>query len=60
MFKVVVQGDEQQWQLDLLPADVSSAQLVSRITLRGRQDRLEEVATLQADGDRSVMTLSPR
>jgi hypothetical protein len=59
MFKVVVQGDPQRWQVDLLPATVTSAQLVSRITLRGRQDRLEEVETLQADGDRSVMTLSP-
>ena len=29
------------------------------ITLRGRDDRLLEVETLQADGDRSVMTLSP-
>jgi hypothetical protein len=59
MFKVVLQGDASRWQLDLLPSDVTSARLVSRITLRGRDDRLLEVETLQADGDRSVMTLSP-
>jgi hypothetical protein len=60
IFKVVVQGDERQWQVDLLPSDVSSAQLVSRITLRGQGDQLREVETLQADGDRSVMTLSTK
>ena len=60
MFKVVVQGDASSWQIDLLPADVSAAQLVSRVTLRGREDQLLEVETLQADRDRSVMTLSSR
>jgi hypothetical protein len=59
MFKVVLQGDLARWQIDLLPSQTSSAQLVSRITLRGRDDQLLEVETLQADGDRSVMTLSP-
>jgi hypothetical protein len=60
MFKVVLQGNAASWQIDLLPSDSTSAQLVSRITLRGREDRLLEVETLQADGDRSVMTLSPQ
>lgn len=59
MFKVVVQGDAGRWQMDLLPSDPTSAQLVNRITLRGRDDQVLEVETLQADGDRSVMTLSP-
>jgi hypothetical protein len=45
--------------MDLLPSDVTAAQLVNRVTLRGRDDQLLEVETLQADGDRSVMTLSP-
>ena len=59
-FKVVVQGDAARWQVDLLPSDSDMAKLVSRITLRGHEDRLEEVETLQADGDRSVMTLTDR
>ena len=59
-YKVVVQGDAARWQVDLLPSDSDMAKLVSRITLRGREDRLEEVETLQADGDRSVMTLTDR
>ena len=59
VFKVVLQGDAGRWQVDLLPSDASSAQLVTKITLRGRDDQLQEVETLQADGDRSVMTLSP-
>jgi hypothetical protein len=59
VFKVVIQGDAAQWQMDLLPSDTASAQLVSRITLRGRDDQVLEVETLQADGDRSVMVLSP-
>ena len=60
MFKVVVQGDASSWQIDLLPSDVAAAQLVTRVTLRGREDQLLEVETLQADQDRSVMTLSSR
>jgi hypothetical protein len=60
MFKVVLQGDAANWQIDLLPSDVAVAQLVTRVTLRGRDDQLLEVETLQADRDRSVMTLSPR
>jgi hypothetical protein len=59
IFKVVVQGTAAAWQIDLLPSDATSAQLVNRITLRGQDDRLLEVETLQADGDRSVMALSP-
>jgi hypothetical protein len=59
LFKVVIQGDASRWQMDLLPSDPTSAQLVNRITLRGRDDKLLEVETLQADGDRSVMSLSP-
>jgi hypothetical protein len=59
MFKVVLQGDASRWQMDLLPSDTAAAQLVNRITLHGREDHLLEVETLQADGDRSVMSLSP-
>lgn len=59
-FKVVVQGDERRWQIDLLPSDPASATLVSKITLIGSAGRLDEVQTLQADGDRSVMMLSPK
>jgi len=59
VFKVVLQGGASSWQIDLLPSDVTVAQLVTRVTLRGREDRLLEVETLQADRDRSVMTLAP-
>jgi len=59
LFRVVVQGSEASWQIDLLPLDAASAELVSRITLRGSADSLREIETLQADGDRSVMLLSP-
>ncbi|NLD53724.1 MAG: outer membrane lipoprotein carrier protein LolA [Burkholderiaceae bacterium] len=59
-FKVVVQGDAARWQIDLLPSDSDMAKLVNRVTLRGRDDRLEEVETLQSDGDRAVMTLTDR
>ena len=59
VFKVVIQGDAARWQIDLLPSDTASAQLVNRITLHGRDDQVLEVETLQADGDRSVMVLSP-
>ena len=54
-----MQGSEASWQIDLLPWDAASAELISRITLRGSADSLREIETLQADGDRSVMLLSP-
>jgi hypothetical protein len=59
MFKVVIQGDQARWQMDLLPSTTTSAELVNRITLRGRDDQVLEVETLQADGDRSLMVLTP-
>ncbi|MGE0801409.1 MAG: LolA-related protein [Lautropia sp.] len=57
LFRVVVQGSDEAWQIDLLPSDTSAAELVARITLRGRGDQLAEIETFQADGDRSVLQI---
>ncbi len=52
-FKVVVQGDERRWQIDLLPSDPASATLVSKITLLGSDDGCVEVRD-SAGGRRSL------
>ena len=41
----------------LLPSDPDLAQLVTRIVVEGRAARIDTIEILQADGDRSLMSL---
>ena len=59
-YRVTVDGTQSQWRLTLLPSDQKIAALVSRITINGRDDRMESFEVLQADGNRSVTTITPR
>jgi outer membrane lipoprotein-sorting protein len=56
-FKPIAQGTDQHWQLVLLPSDPDLAQLVTRIVVQGREGRIDTIEILQADGDRSLMSL---
>lgn len=58
-YRTIAQGDDANWQLVLLPADPDLASLVIRIVVAGQADRIATIEILQADGDRSVMTLKP-
>ena len=50
-------GSPERWKLTLLPSDQKIAALVLRITLGGHGHQIDRIEYLQADGDRSVMTI---
>ena len=52
-------GEREQWTLTLLPNEQAVAALVQRITIKGQRNRILSIDTLQADGDRSLLTLQP-
>ena len=52
-------GNAARWKLVLRPLDPSLAVLVERIEFGGTQAQVRSVEIFQADGDRSLMTLSP-
>lgn len=59
-YRVQLDGSASQWRLTLLPSDPKIAALVSRVTVEGRDTRLESIEVLQADGNRSVTTITPK
>ena len=58
-YKLVLNGDENRWTLDLLPDDQRIAAFVLRITFGGSKNQVNWIKYLQADGDTSVMTIEP-
>lgn len=52
-------GDVAGWRLKLRPLDPSLATLVERIEISGSHAQVRTVEIFQADGDRSVMSLTP-
>lgn len=58
-YRLVLHGTEQRWQLTLLPSDPALAAVVLRIQVDGRRERIEAIETTMADGDRSVLTITP-
>jgi outer membrane lipoprotein-sorting protein len=58
-YSIGLQGDAARWRLVLRPLDPSLGTLVERVEVGGAQARVTTVEIFQADGDRSVMTLSP-
>lgn len=57
VFKVTLTGTLEDWRLELVPLDESAAHEVRGVEIEGARDRIGSVEILQADGDRSVMTL---
>jgi hypothetical protein len=58
-YSVALQGDAKAWRIVLRPLDPTLGTLVERVEIAGREARVSAVEIFQADGDRSVMTLSP-
>ena len=52
-------GTAEKWELTLLPSDQKIAALVQRITVTGRKNQVVSIEYLQADGDRSVLLITP-
>ena len=58
-YSAAVSGDAAKWRLTLRPMDLTLGALVEHIEITGSQGQVRTVEIFQADGDRSVMTLTP-
>ena len=56
-FELELGGHMDAWQLRLTPRNLELAEYLSAVVLRGREGTVTSVETLEANGDRSVMTL---
>ena len=59
LFESTVAGDAGQWSLELVPRDLRLRGQVASVRVSGREQVVREVAVMQADGDRSVMKITP-
>lgn len=58
-YSIGLAGDTHKWKLMLRPLDAGFTTLVERVEVAGSRSRVTSVEIFQADGDRSVMSLSP-
>lgn len=57
VYRLSVSGSRARWSLALVPLDVRIARVVARIRIDGAEGEVRTVEIVQADGDRSVMTV---
>jgi len=57
-YAIRLDGDASKWRLVLRPLDAALTSLVERIEIGGVEAQVRTVEIFQADGDRSVMTIS--
>ena len=58
-YSVGLEGTPARWRLTLRPLDPAGQQIVERIDIDGAHAVVKAVEIRQADGDRSVMTITP-
>jgi len=58
VFKVDFAGQFERWTLDLTPLDTKLVKTVKEIHIEGEKDFIHTVEVREADGDRSLMTIS--
>lgn len=58
-YQLALNGNPARWTLILSPLNKELAARLSRIELSGAEGKVQRIETLQADGDRSVMSLYP-
>ncbi len=59
-YRLEFQGTPAAWSLRLTPRDPMAATYVTAILVRGRDAWIDSVEMLEPDGDRSLMTVTPR
>ncbi len=59
VFKVELSGEPEKWELSLAPVDPKIGRTVRLIHISGARDTIREVEILEADGDRSLLTIGP-
>lgn len=57
VYRLDLHGTPERWTLVMLPSDMKLAALVQRIDVSGNGDSVRAIEILQADGDRSVMSI---
>lgn len=58
-YHLSIAGTQDKWVLTLLPSEQKIAALVQRITVTGSRSQIRSIEYLQADGDRSLMSIEP-
>lgn len=58
-YRLELSGSRQDWSLVLLPVDTAVAALIRRITVTGQGNQVRRIEYLQADGDRSELSIEP-
>jgi hypothetical protein len=56
-FKVKIDGSANAWRLLLVPKEAAQYAYIHKITILGKSDNVDSIEVLQADGDRSVMSM---
>ncbi len=57
LFSVRLEADPPRWTLHLTPRDPAAVRLVAEVVISGERSDLQTVEILEADGDRSRLTL---
>lgn len=57
-YRVALEGGREAWQLSLTPKQPRMSALVDVIRITGSGDRIDTVEIHQAQGDRSIMTVT--
>lgn len=58
-YDVALEGTLQDWRMQLTPRAEEARKTVQRIAIAGRDATIRRIEVLQADGDRSIMTIQP-
>jgi outer membrane lipoprotein-sorting protein len=58
-YKLSLYGTQEDWKLNLLPIQDKMKKVVSSITISGASHLVQTIEIKQADGDSSVMTITP-
>jgi Outer membrane lipoprotein carrier protein LolA-like len=56
-FKVRIEGAVGQWKLSLVPKEAVQYGYIHRVIVMGKADTIDSIEVLQADGDKSVMSM---
>jgi outer membrane lipoprotein-sorting protein len=57
-YRVSLEGNEQQWRLTLEPREIPMQRLLSYIRITGSRSALRQIDVVEAEGDRSLMTIT--
>ena len=58
-YQILLTGDAAGWRLQLQPRDAKMAEYIESIIIQGEEDRILTIETLETNGDRSLMSITP-